>query len=735
MANEDFIKMAAGDAPSGKNNNSTFNGRVLTVGADTIISNILEVRVAASQSQSLAWDKTINPGSPLNSTQYTFNGSTIQFIRFYSKIQVKFEKEISQAQFEAAASPEMIAFQQKMLSQFQSPMKATAEKSIIQNQTGNSSPFNSIGATFGGFKGLVGGAKPTKDFISRPRIAQLLPGAVDGSADKTSTKTTELTTLFKKTGLTSTGNLNKTVFTQGSVNSIIDAMKTHTTAPSTTIETNARAVLPASVSVKVIEQATAAITDKNNNITLESKVSKDVKTETKAQMKEVRQAGIGLDPTGILGGAGRSGTNILANLTAKVKGITGGGLDKLGLGNIKNKLPGLPDGVIPPAGVEVPNLIEGFDPLTGKQSFNTNVSKLIQKGKLTPNMSPANVANSSGSKSDWTGYSTPNTYKFEIIQSVEQLEDELENSSRFKSNNNAVVAIIVGWSDKMTGPPEKVNAQTIHAVSKASDEQLLIKSKGDLQKAINEIKKNPKLYGIQSHFVILTDGRIQKGRPIDEVRNPDTSAFDLTGVQVTLVANNEQPASPVQMASLNKLISKIYQTLPGVNVFGDNDLDDTKSGPGFDMSAIRDKYGKTNTIENPEDGGNGPTRKEIAYIKPKEVAKGNTTIFNAKNKFSFSKLQDKFENIDPETGNELPADHAKDAAAVKTAMNDVLSGKLDINSGIAKAVNDPKNSLAKQQGDSIVKKLIPGVDKNKSFVDTISKKLDIKNLASIFGRK
>jgi hypothetical protein len=68
-------------------------------------------------------------------------------------------------------------------------------------------------------------------------------------------------------------------------------------------------------------------------------------------------------------------------------------------------------------------------------------------------------------------------------------------------------------------------------------------------------------------------------------------------------------------------------------------------------------------------------------------------------------------------------------------MNDVLSGKLDINSGISKAINDPKNSLAKQQGDSIVKNLIPGVDKNKSFVDTISKKLDTKNLASIFGRK
>ena len=732
MSNTSTINMKAGDKPRGANEFSTFNGTVLTIGKPEVVAKLTDIQVSKSQTNASSFTTSNIPSIFNDTSQYSFNGISISLNSFHQRIIITYEKpEITQAEFEAAAPPEAVAFQQKMIAEIGNPMKASAKTLNIQEITGNASPFNSMGAVFGGFKGLQAGSKPTANFVKRVRVAQLQSGAADGSADKSSSQTASLTTLFKKTGLSSTGNLNKVVLTQGSVNSIIDELKTHTTAPSKTIQTEARAVLPASLSTKIIDQAVTAIEDKDAGVTVESKMTKEVQTEVKSKIKEAQNAGLDLDPSALIPGAGRSGSNVFANLLGKVKGVKA----KIPP-SIKNLMSGLPEGVTPPldafggAGPDIPNLIEGTDAITGKLNLSTNTSKLLSKGKLTPNMSPSNIVNISSSKSSWRGYFTPNTYKFEFIDTSDELKTEFENSTRFK---NEVMTIVIGWTDKVWGPPEKVNATSIHEISKESDLKNLISREGSAQSAIAKIRATQKLFGIQAHYLVLTDGRIQRGRPINEFRNPDTSSFDRTGVQVTIVANTQNPVNAEQLTSLNKLISKAYETLPGVNLFADYEIDPTKAGPAVDIASLRDKYGKTNTIDNPEEGGNGPSRKEIAYVIPKDLAQGSKT--KSVEPFSFNKIQSKFNNTNILTGEELPVDAETDIASVKTALNDLSTGKLDINKGISQAVNDPKNSFAKAQGDSIVKKLIPGVDKNKSFVDTISKKLDTKSLTSLFGGK
>ena len=147
--------------------------------------------------------------------------------------------------------------------------------------------------------------------------------------------------------------------------------------------------------------------------------------------------------------------------------------------------------------------------------------------------------------------------------------------------------------------------------------------KKNIKSALVKINAKPKIYGIQAHYLILTDGRIQRGRPIDETRNPDTSSFDLTGVQVTIVANTENPVNDEQLASLKKLISKAYKVVPGLNLFGDYEMDQNKLGPAIDMDSLRDVYGKANSITNPEEGGNGPSRKEMVFTKPSVIAQGS----------------------------------------------------------------------------------------------------------------
>ena len=299
--------------------------------------------------------------------------------------------------------------------------------------------------------------------------------------------------------------------------------------------------------------------------------------------------------------------------------------------------------------------------------------------------------------------------------------------------NNEVIAFIVGWTDKLWGPPEKVNASSIHEISKVSDLKNLTDREGSTKSALAKINATPKIYGIQAHYLILTDGRIQRGRPIDEVRNPDTSiSFDLTGVQVTIVANTENPVNDEQLASLKKLLSKAYTTIAGINVYGDYELEPSRLGPAIDMDTLRDVYGKVNSIEDPEAGTNGPSRKELVFTKPAVIAEGSKT--KSVEPFSFSKIQRDIANIDLATGEELPADAQADLDNGLKALDDLKKGKLGIDEGIAKAINDPKNSAAKLQGDAIIGKLTGGVDGNKISVDTIAKKLDTSNLSKLFKR-
>ena len=730
MADKSFINMKAGDKPRGANENSTFNGTVLTIGRPEVIAKITDIRVAKSQTDDKNAFATNNLTSIFNDlSQYTYNGSIISLKSFHQRIRIEYEKpEVTQAEFEAAASPEMLAFQQKMIADIGGPMRASASTLNVQEITGNASPFNVLGATFGGFKGLQEGSKPTANFTKRVRIAKMEPGAADGSGDATSSQTSNLTTLFKKTNL-STNNLNKVVFTQGSVNAIMDELKVRTSANSSKIKETAQSVLPTNLSTKILEQATTAIDDKDDGITVESKMTKEVQTEVKTKLREAQNAGIDLDPNALIPGAGRSGSNAFANLLGKVKGIKAQFPP-----SVKNLMKGLPDGVIPPKlNTKIPNIIEGVDPITGKLSLDTNTNKLIQKGSLTPNMSPSNISNLGFNKSTWAGYNTPKTYKFEFVDTSDELETEFSNSSRMKTGtNNQVVAFIVGWTDKIWGPPEKVNASSIHEISKTNDLQNLINSEKNIKSALVKINAKPKIYGIQAHYLILTDGRIQRGRPIDETRNPDTSSFDLTGVQVTIVANTENPVNDEQLASLKKLISKAYKVVPGLNLFGDYEMDQNKLGPAIDMDSLRDVYGKANSITNPEEGGNGPSRKEMVFTKPSVIAQGSKT--KSVEPFSFSKIQKDFEKIDLATGKELPPDAQKDLDAGLKAFDDLKKGKIDIDKGISQAINDPKNSAAKLQGDAIIGKLTGGFDKNKISVDSIAKKLDTSNLKKLFRR-
>jgi hypothetical protein len=313
------------------------------------------------------------------------------------------------------------------------------------------------------------------------------------------------------------------------------------------------------------------------------------------------------------------------------------------------------------------------------------------------------------------------------------MKTEFENSSRMKTGtNNLILALIVGWTDQFYGPPEKVNATSIQELTKLSDLQTQLKTRESQAAAIAHLTSRTftKLYGIQPHYIILTDGRIQKGRPIDEVRNSETCLFDLTGIEVTIVANRENPPNRQQIDSLNTLLKYAYSVLPGLNVFGENELKDGNTGPGIDIQALREKFDKPNSIDNPEEGGVGLDRKKVAYIVPKNVAKSIKSASTINQSFSPDKILTKAERINLETGKEDPIDYEKDIDAINTALADLKNNKTGINEEINKSFTQAKGSAGKILGDKNIDALQQNITSLTGKSDSLLKNFKIPDAAS-----
>jgi len=301
---------------------------------------------------------------------------------------------------------------------------------------------------------------------------------------------------------------------------------------------------------------------------------------------------------------------------------------------------------------------------------------------------------------------------------------------------NSILALIIGWTNQFYGPPEKVNAEEIHKNTKLSDQQTQMNIKGTAKAAITHLtnKSVTKLYGIQPHYIILTDGSIQRGRPIDEVRNPETCLFDLSGIEVTLVANEENPPNQKQVESLNTMLKHAYGAMAGLNVLSELEINDGNTGPGIDVQALRDKFGKTNSIDNPEDGGVGLTRKQVAYIVPKDLAKNTTSASTLNKNISTDKLLTIFERINTETGKVEPINFEESEKIINADIEEISINKKGITEEIDAVFTKVKGSSLKIKGDSKITELQSGLNKSISQVDKTLKDFKVANVKDAIAK-
>ena len=120
--------------------------------------------------------------------------------------------------------------------------------------------------------------------------------------------------------------------------------------------------------------------------------------------------------------------------------------------------------------------------------------------------------------------------------------------------------------------------------------------------------------GIQYHYVIRRDGRLQRGMPIDEVsdasnvRGHAQNCIDIAlvgGVNVPTDADNPlenlsaQSFTQVQMKTLEAVMEIFYLHQPGGQVFGHNAIDIANEDPYFDViSFVENKFGKKSVYKD-----------------------------------------------------------------------------------------------------------------------------------------
>lgn len=732
---QDSIQIKLKDRNDGAG--STFNGYVLSVSSSITIKELTSVRVKKTRKDA---DNPNSPSRVLKPHHYLFNGRSIELLIGRQEfIAIDFIREASEAEFKAEATPEMIRFRKVMLAGIGADLKGIAESEKMKNVIANSSSFNSAGEVKNGMKSMMEGAKPTLDFSNRVRVVQLQPGAADGSADKVDASVSELTDLFKKTNMTGSGNLNKAVFSFGSTSSIFNVLKKHTTLSNNKIKSETEKVLPSTITPKVLTIAKEAISDKSLGKTPANNINQGVKAEVKAKAPDIDFGGFGFDQAGIIPGASRSGANAFARSIAKLKGIVGNIV-----GDVTEKISGVPEGVVVPEDKNIPNIIEGLNEQTGKISLDTNVGKFIPKGSLTTNLKPVSTTVVSSSPTTFKG-TTSKGHEFQFVDTVDELIDELVACPRVNTiGEKAISVLVVGFlGDELYGGPDKMNAKAVHDGSIEDDKQFFIQEGIDAglttevatarAQQLLEDSADSDNYGAQTHYLILTDGRIQRVRPLSRARREGRDPYHLNGLELMFVAGGKNPANAEQLRTFEEFLMRVYKVLPGINVFGDNEIDPELLGPGFDVGAYRDKFDKDfQIIKDPSDEENVTlNRKALSIIQPPKgsIAKSTITQLQTKvNNTNPTNITKSFETKDPKTGEQIKVDIDAELKNIDDAIRQVNINQKDIANNIEIAATKSFAAAEKGFADLNINTKTVTKDINVGKIDSFIKSAATKSL-------
>ena len=185
--------------------------------------------------------------------------------------------------------------------------------------------------------------------------------------------------------------------------------------------------------------------------------------------------------------------------------------------------------------------------------------------------------------SKWSGRNSPDDV-FTYVASVEELDAEFTNVNR------------------------DVTEVVVHATETHTNKDI-----GAVE--INNIQIDLGHEGIGYHYVIRRDGRLQRGRPVNEIGDHATvNGHDKYSIGIVLVGGinvstgednptdyrSSQSFTREQFTTLEKFLNGFYRRFPGGQVFGHNDIDENEFDPYFDVvDYVESVFRKENRTDDP----------------------------------------------------------------------------------------------------------------------------------------
>ena len=332
---------------------------------------------------------------------------------------------------------------------------------------------------------------------------------------------------------------------------------------------------------------------------------------------------------------------------------------------------------------------EATDPISGEKFFSRNVVEENGETNLSRSVSKgATIGDAVSSfqslelkllaKGFAGRHTNTRAYKFEPVTTQEEFELEIVNSPRELQN------MVIGWLG---------NAKDVSFTVK----ELHLKLANSIPTEVEAIQS-----GIQHHYIIYPDGQVIRGRPIDfEMGDFNDEALRVGACNIQIMAGSTESKSnpkwknyysanaitPDQWKSLDILIESWFRVKPGGEVLSVQDIQSGKLEPGFSGVEYVKKFNKESIYQNKVGYSNLPQKRHdgtTLEVKTTtaEVAEepAPVNVQGVPDPNIPRSLDDLKKVVIPEK-----VDVAEDKKKLDQAVNDIKTGKVDLDSKIKEA--------------------------------------------------
>ena len=188
-------------------------------------------------------------------------------------------------------------------------------------------------------------------------------------------------------------------------------------------------------------------------------------------------------------------------------------------------------------------------------------------------------------------FSLRTSKEFSYVSSLEELE--LEFATKLEGRGGQT----------LTGIKEGVSSVIIHATDTFSNKNIGAEEIDAIHKKLGGASK-----GIGYHYVIRRDGRLQRGKDLTkEGDHCSAGNYDQTSIGIVMVGGIDSPSTEqtfqrtsssftrAQYDTLEMFLQSFYNHVPGGEVFGHNDIEETELDPYFDVQEyIVSLFGRVN---------------------------------------------------------------------------------------------------------------------------------------------